>query len=150
MKYKVSEEKQIDIKFLYYSQDDFYKILAINENNQEMGYLTFKIKNGFSRKLWLNKIETKQEFQNQKVGTALIGCLEYFAGVCNIDFIEGKFYPTNDYAKPFYLKHGYEIYKDEYEWFVDKTLNLENTKVELKDKVIDFEVENVETNDYSC
>jgi len=48
------------------------------------------------------------------------------------------------------LKHGYEIYKDEYEWFMDKTLNLENAKVELKDKVIDFEVESVKTNDYSC
>ena len=150
MEYKVNKDKQINLKFLYNSQDNYYKILALNNENQEMGYLTFKIKTGFSRKIWLNKIETKPEFQNQKVGTALIGCMEYFASQCNIDFIEGKFYPTNDYAKPFYIKRGYEIYKDEYEWYVDKTLNLQKVREELKDKIVDFKVDEIESDDCVC
>ena len=75
----------------------------------------------YSRNLWLTKIFVNESERFKGVGQKLIDALEYFAKSRHIDNIEGKFYPDNLYAKDFYEKNGYEIWKDGYETYVSKS-----------------------------
>lgn len=114
MKYIAQTGKEFDIKVAYYSSNDYYKIEVI-ENGVQKGYLTFSIKRG---QAWIYKIATKPEFSRQGVGKALIDTFEFILSGKRISSVEGKFYPDNEYAKPFYEKNGYQIYKDDYETYV--------------------------------
>lgn len=135
MKIKV-KEKQFNSKMIYHKNDDYYTIKIMNENST-MGYLTFKIKReGYNNSIWLNKIETYKKFAHQGVGTALIQLLEYFAYKNNLQYIEGKFYPDNEYAKPFYEKYSYKIEKEYYETFVSKWLDFDKIKKEIEPNLI--------------
>ncbi len=135
MKIKVND-KQFNSKMIYHKNDDYYVIKILNKNGT-MGYLTFKIKHeSYANIIWLNKIETYKKFAHQGVGTALIQLLEYFAYKNNINYIEGKFYPDNEYAKPFYEKYGYKIEKEYYETFVSKRLEFDKIKKEIEPNLI--------------
>lgn len=131
--------QNFDCKIDYYENDDFYKIEVLNENKDVMGYATFKIKNSsFSKSIWLYKIETYNRYTHKGVGTAVNNILEYFAYKNKVLFIEGKFYPENKFAKPFYEKYGYKIEKDYYDTLVYKTLNYQWIEKEIAPKIKEY------------
>lgn len=134
------QNKTINLK-LENVNDNSYMLLALSNTDEIMGSAYFSV-NYKERKVWLKKIETDEKYQNQGVGKALIDVLEFFTINQNMRYIEGKFYPDNEYAKPFYLKNGYEIYKEDYETFVGKFLNAEEVLSNAKDKIINYEIEN--------
>lgn len=115
---------------VYVENKNIYRAFAINEQKEQMGYIIFKAHEKHS---WLYRIETYDEFQNQGVGSALLTTMEYIllttSPACYS--IEGKFYPLNSHALPFYKKHGYTIEKDCYEHYVTKFLS-KNDLPELK------------------
>lgn len=128
-----------NLKVFYNVNDDYYEIKAYNGINQEVARLTFKA-NKQHRYIWLNKISTDEKYQHKGYGTALIYALEYMAKKLRFDQIEGKFYPENEFAKLFYDKHDYAIYKDGYETFITKSLDYEEIKQQIETYVTEFEI----------
>ena len=113
--------KNIKLKSKYIELDDYYKIVAYSADKKPMGFLTYKISRG---KVWLNYVTTSKKYQHQGVGTALIKTFEYEIYNRGLRFIEGKYFPKNEFAKPMYDKNGYEIYRDDYEMYIGKSLYL--------------------------
>lgn len=139
MKYiskKAKKYLEIKLKSL---GDNEYEILALSDNDTIMGKATFVIKPR-QRTVWLRKIETYPQFQDKGVGQALLDVLEYFTVSKGLRHIEGKFYPDNEFAKPFYLKNDYDIYKEDYETYVEKYLNPEPVVSTNKKRILGFEV----------
>lgn len=102
-------------------KDDYKKLsLVIESDKKEIGYVTYKLKSSGRRTAWLQKIEVHKQYQSQKFGDLLIRLMENDLAQNGCNEIEGKFWPTNDHARPFYEKHGYEIVKDDYETFIYK------------------------------
>lgn len=128
-----------NLKVFYCVNDDYYEIKAYNGINQEVARLTFKASKK-DRYIWLYKISTDEKYQHKGYGTALIYALEYVAKKLRFDQIEGKFYPENEFAKPFYDKHDYAIYKDGYETFITKSLDYEEIKQQIEPYVTEFEI----------
>lgn len=119
--------------------DNEYELLALSDNDTIMGRASFVIKPK-RRTVWLRKIETYPQFQDKGVGQALLDVLEYFTVSKGLKHIEGKFYPDNEYAKPFYLKNDYDIYKEDYETYIEKYLNPEQVVFANKARIHGFEV----------
>lgn len=113
----------INIELKYFEDDRYYRAEAISESGQVMGYVTFKQHTDNPRTMWLQKIETHKEFQGLGVGDALLSVMEYTTLQSRKTSIDGKFYPDNEFAKPFYEHRGYDITKDGYETYVGKYLN---------------------------
>jgi len=110
---------------------DFYETTAYDEHKNKLGFINFQILDksiwyGSSHKTaWIYLIETEEKYQHKGIGKTLLDVMEYVAVLNKCENIEGKYYPTNEYAKPFYLKNGYSIEVDDYEQFVIKHLNKE-------------------------
>lgn len=119
MQIKVND-KEFNIDVEYSEKDKFFLLKAKNSNFQ-MGHVSFQLKK--DKTIWIYKIVTNKMFYHQGVATALIYAMEYFAYNFNVKTIEGKFYPTNEFAKPFYEKLGYEIYKEDYDTCLYKDLD---------------------------
>ncbi len=95
-----------------YKDKKFYEIVAYNANKKEIGNLNFSIhKNG----AWLYIIETNKEYQHRGIGQSLLNVMEYMLVKSSCYHIEGKYYPKNRFAKPFYLKNNFKIENDDYE-----------------------------------
>lgn len=127
-KYFVAKNGQLTNIYLKQSYDEnnnFYTATAMSMQNEGMGYITYKFIPK-ERLAWLNKIETYEDFQHQGVATALLSFFEHEARSKRYFRIEGKYYPTNNFAKAFYQKMGYHIEQDGYEQFVDKYLGQED------------------------
>ncbi|MBE5739090.1 MAG: GNAT family N-acetyltransferase [Clostridiales bacterium] len=135
-----SKGKQINIELKYYD-DKYYKAEAFSEDGEVMGVITFKPDGRGS--MWLQYIATNEKFQNMGVGDALLSVMEYRAVTTRIRNIEGKFYPSNDKAKPFYENRGYNIYKDGYETYLDKSLNIAQVISETEPRITNYEVTQV-------
>ena len=104
-----SKNKNIthNLKFLESGQTDgFYDIRCYDNSEKEMGLITFKF---LPKKVWLYKVETHPEFAHQGVATALIQTMEYVCMKNNVNYMEAKYYPENEFAKPFYEKHKYNL-----------------------------------------
>lgn len=139
MKYiSKKQNKYIEMKLSHLDGND-YELVALSDSDAIMGKANFAIISK-QRKVWLRKIETKPEFQDKGVGQALLDTLEYFTIQKGLKHIEGKFYPDNEYAKPFYLKNDYDIYKEDYETYVEKYLNPQNVEIANKDRILGYEV----------
>ena len=140
MKYlSAKQNKEINIQLINTDNDKEFQARAIADNGDVMGTAYFSV-NRKERKLWLRKIETKPKYQNLGIGKALLDTLEYFTIQNRLCVIEGKFYPDNEYARPFYLKNGYDIYKEDYETYVGKYISHESLAEEDKKRIIDYEV----------
>lgn len=138
MKYlSKKQQKNIEMRLSHLEKND-YELSAL-QNGEVMGTANFAIVSK-DRKVWLRKIETRQEFQNMGVGQALLDVLEYFTIQNGLKHIEGKFYPDNEFARPFYLKNGYDIYKEDYETYVEKFLNPSAVLSEKEDRILGYEV----------
>ena len=134
IKVKLNDNKTYEhnVNLQHDENDNYYEMNCLNSNNEKMGYVTFKVDStGFcSRKIWIYKIKTKEQFAHSGVGTALIYALEYFACKNNISYIEGKYYPENNAAVKFYEKYGYIIDREDYEQYINKYID--KTKVQEK------------------
>ena len=130
---------EFNLKVFYYTKDKYYEIKAYNCLKQEVARITFIAKKQY-RYIWLNKISTDEKYQHKGYGTALIYAFEYVAKVLKFDQIEGNFYPENDYAKPFYDKHEYVIYKDGYQTLIMKSLDYEEIKQKIEPYISGFEI----------
>ena len=104
-----------------------YTIKCLNKDDVEMGFVTFKIYNDI---LWIYKLETNSKFYRQGVASAIVDITEFFAIKHGANRVEGKFFPTNEYARPFYEKNGYFVPNkvkswDNYDpcWIMYKVLN---------------------------
>ncbi len=131
--------KEYKIELVELDDNDLYRASAISDSGDVMGTVTFNIQSK-SRTLWIRKIETNPEFQNQGVGKALLDVVEYFAVKSRCSTIEGKFFPDNEYARPFYLKNNYEIYKDGYETYINKYISHGNISSDTMSRIVDFEI----------
>ena len=88
-----------------------------------MAVATFLIDSDYSkRKIWLQNIETHEEYAHKGIASALICIIEYFALTHKITEIEGKYYPKNGYAKAFYEKNGFGFIKENYQCYISKQL----------------------------
>ena len=113
---------------------NFYECSIVNDKNLSMGMLTFKLE---KPSIWIYSISVDEAFQNQGLGQALLDALEYIAIEKNCTKIQGKFYPSNKYAKPFYTKNNYLIIKDYYETFIYKWLDYKKVTARLKNVIIE-------------
>lgn len=140
MKYiSAKQNKEIEIQLINVDNNNEYEARAISDNGDIMGTLHFSVKRK-DRSIWLRKISTAPEYQNQGVGQALLDTLEYFTILNRLCHIEGKFFPDNEFAKPFYLKNNYDIYKEDYETFVGKYISHDSIAEETKNRFVDFAV----------
>ena len=140
MKYiSPKQNKEITIDLINVDNKDEYQARAIADNGDIMGTVSFAVKRK-DRSVWLRKIQTEPQYQGQGVGQALLDTLEYFTIKHRLCHIEGKFYPDNEFAKPFYLKNSYDIYKEDYETFVGKYLSHESLTEDIQNRFVDFAV----------
>lgn len=147
MKVKVYN-KEFEAKILYNSDDDIYRIEVLN-GSKVMGYATFKLKRQrFLDSIWLYKIETNKEYAHKGVGSAVINLLEYFAYQNRAHTVEGKYFPKNEFAKPFYDKFGYSIEKEGYETYIYKTLDFKTIKQNIEPNIIGYEEQLDESNEF--
>ena len=103
----------------------FYLLLAKKLNSdKEIGSLSFFFKNQDRERVsWLNKIEVEKKYQAKGVGYGLLKVFEQFSASRQYLTIEGKYYPTNERAKQFYLRNGYMIYREGYNQELFKRLD---------------------------
>ena len=138
MKVKVGK-KEFDSKILFNTEENSYRI-EILDNSNVMGYATFRIKrNRYQDSIWLYKIETYPKYAHTGVGTATINLLEYFALQNKAQVVEGKFYPENEFAKPFYNKFGYSIDREDYETYIYKALDYKKIKENIEPNITKYE-----------
>lgn len=148
MKVKVGK-KEFDSKILFNTEENSYRI-EILDNSNVMGYATFRIKrNRYQDSIWLYKIETYPKYAHTGVGTATINLLEYFALQNRAQVVEGKFYPENEFAKPFYNKFGYSIDREDYETYIYKTLDYTKIKENIEPNITKYEEQLDEQNELS-
>lgn len=126
-----------NIKITHYNDKDYYLIQVLNEDNKEMGFLSFKAYDDY---IWIFKLETHEEYRNKGVGSALLNMLEYMAKYKWKNSIEGKFYPDNEFAKPLYEKFGYSFDYELTGQTIFKYISFDKVKEEIAPKVKDFNV----------
>lgn len=135
MKIKV-KDKTFNIVETYDENESFYSYKAMI-GNEEMGFINFKDSKIYGkRSFWIYKIEVNEKYQHQGVGQALLNAMELTALNKRVSTICGKFYPTNQYAKHFYLKNGYTISRED-DWEIEKILDFDKVKNQSKNYLVD-------------
>lgn len=134
-----------DIDVIHFADEDYHELRPKTEDGRQVGFLNFKLNRKRGRLVELNKIKIYDEFQGKGYATALIKAFEYYVATKLMGFmVEGKFYPDNHRAKPFYEKNGYEIEKDGYDTMVTKILDLEKIKKDISPNVTEFQVTEID------
>ena len=122
------EENIVKYKMTVEYLEHGLKIYPIDEKTQSrMGEVWIEMyKHGdpsdprYSNLTRIFNIETYPEFQNRRVGGAMLDAVEYLSFKNGIYHVNGLYAPSNGFAKRLYLHHGYEI--DEYDE-ISKALN---------------------------
>ena len=145
----INEQNKIfNLEFHANEQENLYKIICLSKENEEMGFVSFSIKENL---VWILKLETNPKFARLGVASAIVDIMEYFAVNNGITRIEGKFYPDNQFARPFYEKNGFFVPNatkswDDYDetWTLFKNLDKQQVddKVSSNIKVFEDESEN--------
>lgn len=116
MKFKTiknNTENIFNMKMVYHEKEDYYTISCFDKNGVHASEASFMIsKANRSQSIWIYKIATFDKFQHKGLGKVMLDTIEMFAKDRKINVIEGKFYPDNEYAEPFYIKNGYSIERD--------------------------------------
>ena len=102
-------------------KDSVCQFVIVNDHGELMGELTFRIKDS---KAWLYSIAAIPEYQHMGVGQTLIDLFECHCAEHCCDVVEGRYIPSNDHAYSFYQKNNYKVYKDGYDQFIYKKLNI--------------------------
>ena len=131
--------KQVDVDVVHIEQDDYYELRA-KEKDQIVGTLNFKKSKRNKGVAFLNDITVNEEYMGKGYGNILIKAFEYVALNLNLFLVEGKFYPENNRAKPFYIANGYAIEKDDYDTIVVKTLDREKIKQEIEPRIFGYDI----------
>lgn len=120
-----------------------YIIQCLTENDIEMGCVSFRF---FDDILWIYKLETNPKFYRQGVASAVMDIVELMAIKRGINKIEGRFFPSNDAARPFYEKNGYSVPNktkswDDYDphWVIHKTLDAKAIKEKVAPNITLYE-----------
>ena len=112
--------------------DGIFQAYIEDKSGQIQGEITFKI---YADRTWIYNIHTEEKFQHIGVGQTLLDICEYISAKKRVYIIEGKYFPRNDYAQPFYKKNGYSIDKDDYDLQIYKRLNIEKVFERLKNRI---------------
>lgn len=100
-----------------------YTITLKNIKSKEIASINFWL-NG--KTCYLNRIEVLDKtYSHLGAGTILVKMMESFAKSERITTINGKFYPFGSlgiWSGAFYMKNGFEIYKDGYETYLIKQI----------------------------
>ena len=111
-KLKSGETKQ---HHLVVDRDGTYILInCVDDKNNEMGFVSFSIAQ--CDYAWLYKIEVHEEYQNQKIGSALLDVMEYITLNLGFDSVEGTYNPSNSHAKKLYNSHNYFIPNQTHSW----------------------------------
>lgn len=106
-----------------------YSITVYDDTNLEIASVWFYLKN---RTCYVNRIEVKTEnYSHMGIGTMLLNHMEKFATKNYCYNVDGRFYPFGElgkYARAFYIKNNYHVYKDGYETYISKTLTRTNNE----------------------
>lgn len=127
---KIKNDETIILKLKYNELDNYYIINATNSEKKKVAFLTFSLKSGTC---FLNNIKIENsKYSRLGIGSQMLELMEDTA-ISKRNFrVDGKFFPYGNlgqYARAFYKKHGYEIYKDDYETYIGKR---------LKEKTIEY------------
>ena len=119
---------------------DYYIVRVFSDYGNIMGRISFKIEDD---ETWIYSINAYDEYQHMGVGQALLDACEYISCKNGVRRIRGKYFPSNEYAKPFYEKNDYIITKEYYDTFIVKFINPSITFECLNDKIIYDELESM-------
>ena len=104
---------------------NFYGIDCISDNGDTMGIINFYIDD---KETFLHFLCTDPSYARLGVASALVETMEYISANNGIKNIRGKFFPLNEFALPFYQKHGYFIPNQENSWGTyDETWTMHKT-----------------------
>ena len=119
-------KNNVELNLVFERADNYYTILAITPEQKQVAKMSFKLNAGTC---YLNRIEIEDiNFAHIGLGTKMLEFMEEVALMARCNNVDGKFYPFGDlgeYAKNFYEKNGYQIYKDGYETYISKYLSKE-------------------------
>ena len=118
-------------------KEDIFQVIIESATGEVMGEISFKIK---ADRAWIYSIGTAEKFQNMGVGQTLLNCFEYCCAMKRCQTVEGKYYPSNEFARQFYEKNSYEIYKDGYDCLIYKKLNIKEILENFKSKIVEGEI----------
>lgn len=137
-KYMNNNLKIFDMQII--KEKGCFYITCFSKNKEEMGIVSFKINENF---LWVYKLKTNQNFYRQGVASAILDIVEYIAIKNGVNIIEGKFFPDNNYALPFYEKNGFHVPNqtktwDDYDpyWRLYKILDIKTVKEKVANNII--------------
>lgn len=114
--------------------NEYYSLCCLDEDNVEMGYANFSIKNDT---LWLIMVETFGKYRGKGIGTALLQSMEVVGANEGCRYINGKYYPKNTrkededveiHAMDTYLKLGYSKPTSEDDWFLSKWIDRDEVR----------------------
>lgn len=133
---KIKNSEIINVKVSYIRKYRCIELIALNDNNKEIGLLRFRLNKDDRKIACLNHISVKEEYQHMGVASALIKLFEKISVMLGVGFIKGKYYPKNNYAKPFYTSNGYRIVYDEYDKLIFKALERDNVNEDFKNIIV--------------
>ena len=125
----VNSEKTIEVNtkigkiYANYINDNDFCTIQLNTQSEQIGFINFKLNSKNPKSVWLNKIQIKEKYQSNGLANILLELFETYCKDKRYFTIEGKFYPENDHAKPFYEKNGYTIEKEYYDTYIYKDLS---------------------------
>lgn len=120
-KIRLYDKREYQLELWHDEVRNYYALRCV-DGVKEMGLLTFNARNG---RAWIYNVSTRPQYQNIGVGRTMLVVFESFLSAKKITLIEGKFYPTNEFAKPLYENLGYKIEKDGYETMLYKIVGTE-------------------------
>jgi len=134
MEYKIIISNGEVLKLLINANGNVRHIQVFNENEEIVASAAFKIDVPTA---FLNRIEIENvKYSHMGIASKLMKFIERLCMQKCCTSMEGKFYPfgeLGDYARDFYTKNGYQIYKEDYETYIyknlDKKLLMEESEV---------------------
>jgi len=137
------EKEEFNLRVFFDEYNKYYKVCAYNSKKEEVARATFKLSTYPTRHVWLYKISTDELYQHKGYSSAIMYAMEYIAIQNRFDHIEAKYFPENEYAKAFYDKHDYVIFKDGYETYLSKSLDHDFIKQQIESNIQGFQIENM-------
>lgn len=135
------KNKSFDIE-LTKNKDNSYYAVCFDENQKEVGYITFKnLQN--QNTVWLYRIYVDENSRGNGVGTALLYCLEAYCLENKKEGILAKFFPENEKTESFYVKHNFDFKTEGLNVILSKPINKIN-KVIVLSSVQNFDELNCE------